>query len=108
MRRLRDRRVGPAFVPPGRPWQNVFVESFNGKLRDECLNREWFRDLREARVLIEQWREFYNHRRRHEAMKGGKALLAVNNTAFYRQIGQQLRREKIVVKTPKNIPCPLG
>ncbi len=45
-----------------------FVESFNGKLRHECLNREWFRDLREAPVLIEQWREFYNHRRPHSSL----------------------------------------
>ena len=42
--------------------------SFNGKLRDECLNREWFRDLREAKVLIESWRQFYNHRRPHSAL----------------------------------------
>lgn len=68
MRWLRDQRVGPAFIPPGRPWHNGFVESFNGKLRDECLNREWFRDLREARILIEQWREFYNHRRPHSSL----------------------------------------
>jgi putative transposase len=52
MRWLRDQNVGPAYIAPGRPWQNGFVESFNGKLRDECLNREWFRDIREARVLI--------------------------------------------------------
>lgn len=68
MRWLRDQQVGPAFIPPGKPWHNGFVESFNGKLRDECLNREWFRDLREARVVIEQWREFYNHRRPHSAL----------------------------------------
>jgi len=65
---LRDRQVGPAFIPPGKPWHNGFVESFNGKLRDECLNREWFRDLREARVVIESWREFYTHRRPHSAL----------------------------------------
>jgi transposase InsO family protein len=46
MRWLRDQNVGPAFIAPGSPWQNGFVESFNGKLRDECLNREWFRDAR--------------------------------------------------------------
>ena len=68
MRWLRDQRVGPAFIGPGRPWHNGFVESFNGKLRDECLNREWFRDLREARMLIGQWREFYNHRRPHSSL----------------------------------------
>ena len=68
MRWLRDQQVGPAFIPPGKPWHNGFVESFNGKLRDECLNREWFRDLREAKMLIETWREFYNHRRPHSAL----------------------------------------
>lgn len=68
MRWLRDRQVGPAFIPPGKPWHNGFVESFNGKLRDECLNREWFRDLREARMVIEAWRQFYNHQRPHSAL----------------------------------------
>lgn len=68
MKWLRDRNVGPSFIPPGKPWHNGFVESFNGKLRDECLNREWFRDLREARTLIESWRQFYNHRRPHSAL----------------------------------------
>lgn len=68
MRWLRGQQVGPAFIPPGKPWHNGFVESFNGKLRDECLDREWFRDLREAKVLIETWRQFYNHRRPHSAL----------------------------------------
>ncbi len=68
MKWLRDSNVGPAFIPPGKPWHNGFVESFNGKLRDECLNREWFRDLREARTLIESWRQFYNHRRPHSSL----------------------------------------
>ena len=68
MRWLRDQNVGPMFIAPGKPWQNGFVESFNGKLRDECLSREWFRDLREARVLIERWRLFYNERRPHSAL----------------------------------------
>jgi putative transposase len=69
MRWLRDQNVGPVFIAPGSPWQNGYVESFNGKLRDECLNREWFRDVHEARVLIERWRHFYNHRRPHSALK---------------------------------------
>ena len=69
MRWLRDQNVGPVFIAPGSPWQNGYVESFNGKLRDECLNREWFRDIHEARILIEQWRHFYNHRRPHSALK---------------------------------------
>lgn len=68
MRWLRDQNVGPVFIAAGKPWQNGFVESFNGKLRDECLTREWFRDLREARILIERWRHFYNHQRPHSAL----------------------------------------
>jgi transposase InsO family protein len=44
------------------------VESFNGKLRDECLNREWFVTRREAKILIEQWRQFYNNERPHSAL----------------------------------------
>lgn len=67
MRWLRDNAIGPAFIAPGSPWQNGFVESFNGKLRDELLNREWFRSRAEARVLIERWRQFYNEQRPHSA-----------------------------------------
>ncbi len=54
--------------PRGKTRQNGFVESFNGKLRDELLNREWFRTLAEAKVLIEAWRQFYNERRTHSAL----------------------------------------
>jgi len=68
MRWLRDQNVGPAYIKPGSPWQNGTVESFNGKLRDECLNREWFVSLRDAKVVIEQWRSFYNHQRPHSAL----------------------------------------
>jgi putative transposase len=68
MRWLRDQNVGPAFITPGRPWKNGYVESFHGKLRDECLNREWFRDAREAKIIIEKWRHFYNHQRPHSAL----------------------------------------
>ena len=67
MRWLRDAAIGPAFIAPGSPWQNGFVGSFNGKLPDELLNREWFRSRAEAKVLIERWRQFYNERRPHSA-----------------------------------------
>ena len=67
MRWLRDNAIGPAFIAPGSPWQNGFIESFNGKLRDELLNREWFRSRAEAKVLIERWRLFYNEQRPHSA-----------------------------------------
>jgi transposase InsO family protein len=59
--------VGTLFIEPGSPWENGYVESFNGKLRDECLNRELFSTLTEAKVLIEQWRKEYNEVRPHSA-----------------------------------------
>lgn len=62
---LRDVAIGPAFIAPGSPWQNGFVERFNGKLRDELLTRDWFRSPDETKVLIERWRQFYKGRRPH-------------------------------------------
>jgi putative transposase len=59
--------LGPAFIGSRSSWQNGFVESFTGKLRDELLNREWFRSRTEAKVLIERWRQFYNEQRPHSA-----------------------------------------
>ena len=57
-----------AFIEPGSPWENGYVESFNGKLRDELLNAEVFRTLAEAPVLIEQWRQHYNTVRPHSSL----------------------------------------
>jgi len=56
------------FIEPGSPWENGYVESFNGKLRDELLNREIFYTLEEAKVLIEMWREHYNTVRPHSSL----------------------------------------
>ena len=56
------------YIEPGSPWENGYCESFNGKLRDECLNGEIFYSLREAKVVIEQWRIHYNTRRPHSAL----------------------------------------
>ena len=54
-----------AFIEPGSPWENGYVESVNGKLRNELLNSEVFNTLAEARVLIEQWRVHYNRASEH-------------------------------------------
>ena len=64
------KRLGIAtlFIEPGSPWENGYVESFNGKLRDELLNGEIFYTLLEARVLIERWRQEYNRIRPHSAL----------------------------------------
>jgi transposase InsO family protein len=60
--------VKTLFIEPGSPWENGYIESFNGKLRDELLNREIFTTLIEARVLIEEWRREYNQVRPHSAL----------------------------------------
>ena len=60
--------VETLFIEPGSPWENGYVESFNGKLRDELLNGEIFYTLKEAKVLIEQWRQHYNRFRPHSAL----------------------------------------
>ena len=56
------------FIEPGSPWESGYIESFNGKLRDELLNREVFATLAEAKVLIEQWRREYNQVRPHSSL----------------------------------------
>jgi putative transposase len=56
------------FIDPGKPIQNAYVESFNGKFRDECLNQHWFLDLTDARQTIEAWRYDDNEARPHSAL----------------------------------------
>jgi putative transposase len=63
-----DRRITLEHIQPGRPMQNGHVESFNGKLRDECLNVSWFRNLFEARQQIHNWRKEYNESRPHSSL----------------------------------------
>lgn len=68
MQWLHDQHVGSSFIQPGHPWQNGFIESFHGKFRDECLNREWFTTGQEATIVIEHWRKVYNMQRPHSAL----------------------------------------
>jgi transposase InsO family protein len=63
-----DHRITTLFIEPGSPWENGYVESFNGKLRDELLNREIFDTLLEVRVLLERWRKEYNCYRPHSSL----------------------------------------
>ena len=60
--------VKTLFIEPGSPWENGYIESFNGKLRDELLNREIFTTIEEAKILIEQWRREYNRIRPHSSL----------------------------------------
>jgi putative transposase len=63
------RGVSLRFIDPGKPVQNAFVESFNGKFRDECLNGHWFTSLEEARNVSEEWRVDYNEQRPHQSLQ---------------------------------------
>jgi putative transposase len=56
------------FIDPGKPTQNAFIESFNGRLRDECLNTNWFPTLDAARVVLSDWQRHYNNTRPHSAL----------------------------------------
>jgi putative transposase len=68
LRWLHTAQIETAFIDPGKPWQNGADESFNGKLRDEYLSLQWFRNRVEAKVGIEQWRRHYNEVRPHSSL----------------------------------------
>lgn len=65
---LKNLNVGTLFIEPGSPWENGYIESFNGKLRDELLNGEIFSTLKEAQTLLEMWRKDYNSFRPHSSL----------------------------------------
>ena len=87
--------VETLFIEPGSPWENGYVESFNGKLRDELLDREIFYTLTEAKILIERWRRQYNTVRPHSVLSsqvpwtGGHLLL--RGKKWTPKPGQQLK-----------------
>ena len=64
-----EKRIDAVHIQPGKPTQNAHIESFNGRLRDECLNVSWFWNLFDARAKIAAWREDYNSRRPHSALR---------------------------------------
>lgn len=65
---LKSCGVQTHYIDPGSPWQNADGESFNDKFRDECLNLEWFHSLAEARVIIQNYRHYYNEERQHSSL----------------------------------------
>jgi putative transposase len=77
-------------IQPGRPMENGYIESFNARFRDECLNENWFTDLPDARISIEQWRRDYNERRPHSSLQyRTPAEFAASAASFYRDgVGQ--------------------
>jgi len=65
---LQKKHVGTLYIEPGSPWENGYIESFNGKLRDEILNRELFYSVKEAKAIVESWRLEYNNHRPHSGL----------------------------------------
>ena len=65
---LKKEHVGTLYIEPGSPWENGYIESFNGKLRDEILKREVFYSVKEAKVIVESWRLEYNNHRPHSSL----------------------------------------
>ena len=65
---LGEKRCQTIYIKPGSPWENPYIESFNGKLREECLNRHAFANGREAQEIIANWREEYNRYRPHSSL----------------------------------------
>ena len=77
----KDSGVKLAFIQPGKPTQNAFVESFNGRFRQECLNQHWFRSLDEAKQIIDDWRHHYNHERPHSTLNYMTPVAFANRAA---------------------------
>ncbi len=71
------------FITPGKPVENAYAESFNGRLRDECLNTNWFLNLKHARNIIEDWRKDYNELRPHSSLKNMTPMEYANATTGF-------------------------
>ena len=90
---LAAQKVKTLYITPGSPWENGHIESFHGKLRDECLNRELFGSLLEARVILEAWRMEYNNERPHSSLR-------------YQTPNEFVRRSNTVLQSPSGLPTP--
>ena len=89
------RNVKLFLIQPGKPNQNAYIESFNGRLRDECLNEHWFVSLAHAKAIIEVWRREYNEERPKKALGG------LTPSAY----AKQLARKSVTVSSDSKSPC---
>ena len=76
-----ERQLKLSFIQPEKPTQNTFVESLNGKFRNECLNQHWFRTLEEAKQKIRDWRHHYNNERPHSSLSYMTPVAFANRAA---------------------------
>jgi putative transposase len=87
-----EQRIDLNHIEPGKPVQNAFIESFNGRLRDECLNTSWFLNLWDARLRIAKWRDEYNEQRPHSSLdyktpnEFAKTWLATQTATIYAEV----------------------
>ena len=93
LRWCQETGVGWHYIAPGKPMQNAFVESFNGRLRDECLNEHIFGNLAEARKIIETWRIDYNTERPHTSLGGLTPAVFANLNHATRPASLELRKD---------------
>lgn len=84
-----ERGLTLRLIEPGKPNQNAYIESFNGRFRDECLNEHWFTSVAQARALIETWRCEYNDERPKKALGG------LTPTAYAQQLTKRTESEKV-------------
>lgn len=84
---LRDNHIKTIYIDPGSPWQNGYIESFHSRFRDQCLAREALLNLREARVVIEDWRQHYNRERPHSKLGYLSPKAFINNQKLTPQVG---------------------
>ena len=104
LRWCQDTGVGWHYTAPGKPMQNAFVESFNGRLRDECLNENLFGNLAEARRIIETWRIDYNINRPHTSLNGQTPTEFAQRLRYTRPASLELRigsAQPVLTGTPQ-------
>ena len=95
-----QRGVKLTFIRPGKPVENAYIESFNGRFRDECLNENWFLTLEHARGIIEKWRIDYNYERPHSSLgnRTPEEFLRLENEKF--STGMPWRQYQLTLDTP--------
>jgi putative transposase len=103
-----EHRIAWHYIAPGKPTQNAFIEAFNGRLRDECLNESWFATLADARRIIEAWRTDYNTVRPHGRLGNLPPAIYATLSASAMQRGEALRSPEGFAPRPVAPPSLKG